>query len=109
MANTKELKAPADNAKPQDTSPVPFKTVIRTEKIEIDARRGKFGIEPQERDTLGLAISGGGIRSATFSLGIIQMLAEFGLLKHIDYLSTVSGGGYIGAWLYSWIRRDQAG
>src|SRR5262249_34079172 len=49
---------------------------------------------------LGLALSGGGIRSATFNLGILQGLAQFDLLKYIDYLSTVSGGGYIGSWLH---------
>ena len=41
----------------------------------------------------------GGIRSATFNLGILQALARLDLLKRVDYLSTVSGGGYIGAWL----------
>jgi len=49
-----------------------------------------------------MAISGGGIRSATFGLGVLEGLKELGatgLLKYIDYLSTVSGGGYIGAWL----------
>jgi len=50
-----------------------------------------------------LCFSGGGIRSATFALGIAQGLARRGLLKHFDYLSTVSGGGYIGSWLSSWI------
>lgn len=48
---------------------------------------------------LGLALSGGGIRSATFNLGIIQALQHLGLLHAVDYLSTVSGGGYIGSWL----------
>jgi hypothetical protein len=46
-----------------------------------------------------LCLSGGGIRSASFSLGIIQALADKDLLQRFDYLSTVSGGGYIGAWL----------
>lgn len=54
---------------------------------------------------VGLAFSGGGIRSATFNLGFLQGLAKAKLLRHVDYLSTVSGGGYIGAWLISWIRR----
>ena len=53
---------------------------------------------------LGVAFSGGGIRSATFNLGVLQGLAELGLLPFIDYLSTVSGGGYIGAWLHALIR-----
>src|SRR5947208_5340091 len=52
-----------------------------------------------------LCISGGGIRSATFALGAIQSLAEHGLLERFDYLSTVSGGGYIGSWLTAWINR----
>ncbi|MES2000167.1 MAG: patatin-like phospholipase family protein [Pseudomonadota bacterium] len=47
----------------------------------------------------GLAFSGGGIRSATFNLGVIQALSRYGLLSKFDYLSTVSGGGYIGGWL----------
>ena len=50
----------------------------------------------------GLAISGGGIRSATFGLGILQALAERQRLHWFDYLSTVSGGGYIGSAL-SWM------
>ena len=53
----------------------------------------------------GLAFSGGGIRSATFNLGIIQGLAERDLLRHVDYLSTVSGGGYIGSWLHGYIKQ----
>jgi len=48
---------------------------------------------------VGLALSGGGIRSATFSLGVLQALAKRHLLARIDYLSTVSGGGYIGSFL----------
>lgn len=46
-----------------------------------------------------LCLSGGGIRSAAFSLGVLQGLARNGLLARFDYLSTVSGGGYIGGWL----------
>jgi hypothetical protein len=52
-----------------------------------------------------LCISGGGIRSATFGLGILQGLASCGLLDKFHYLSTVSGGGYIGSWLSAWIHR----
>jgi hypothetical protein len=46
-----------------------------------------------------LCLSGGGVRSAAFSLGVLQGLARNGLLSRFDYLSTVSGGGYIGGWL----------
>jgi len=52
-----------------------------------------------------LCISGGGIRSATFALGALQGLADQGVLGDFDYLSTVSGGGYIGGWLTSWKHR----
>ena len=50
-----------------------------------------------------ICFSGGGIRSATFNLGILQSLAKHGLLDKFHYLSTVSGGGYIGSWLSAWI------
>jgi hypothetical protein len=70
-----------------------------------------------------LCISGGGIRSAAFALGVIQALAihprpapgvpvknaESSLLSNFHYLSTVSGGGYIGSWLSAWISRAGAG
>ena len=45
----------------------------------------------------GLCLSGGGVRSASVSLGVLQAFSTAGILKHFDYLSTVSGGGYIGA------------
>ena len=53
----------------------------------------------EKENLIGLAFSGGGIRSASFGLGVLEALRDFGLLKQIDYLSTVSGGGYIGGWL----------
>lgn len=52
-----------------------------------------------------LCLSGGGIRSATFALGVLQALAQARLLFDFHYLSTVSGGGYIGNWLTAWRRR----
>ncbi len=56
----------------------------------------------------GLAFSGGGIRSATFNLGVLQGLARVGLLRTFDYLSTVSGGGYIGSWFAAWVKRERS-
>src|SRR5579871_3874600 len=68
--------------------------------------RGLFEqIHRQDQPLAALCLSGGGIRSATFALGVIQGLAEKGLLKDFDYLSTVSGGGYVGGWLSSWKQR----
>jgi len=61
--------------------------------------------EAHKANLVGLAFSGGGIRSATFNLGVLQALAELKLLYRIDYLSTVSGGGYIGSWLAAWTKR----
>jgi len=67
-------------------------------------RRGKRpnGIghpPPEPPKRVGLALSGGGIRSATFCLGVLQSMARRRLLRVVDYLSTVSGGGYIGGFL----------
>jgi len=62
-----------------------------------------------EKKTSALCLSGGGIRSGTFALGLIQKLASYGLLGEFDYLSTVSGGGYMGSWLTSWLHRHPRG
>lgn len=61
--------------------------------------------QAHEANFVGLAFSGGGIRSASFNLGVLQALADLKLLCRIDYLSTVSGGGYIGSWLVAWTQR----
>jgi len=65
---------------------------------EEDAPRREIWVKEVSEDYVGLALSGGGIRSATFNLGVLQSLAGLGVLKWIDFLSTVSGGGYIGGW-----------
>jgi len=57
---------------------------------------------------VGLAISGGGIRSATFNLGLLQALDKKGILRYCDYMSTVSGGGYIGSCLSSLLTNPKA-
>lgn len=75
---------------------VAWEEVERSERSAIGNVRGN-----QSGEMIGLAFSGGGIRSATFNLGVIQGLARLRLLSRFDYLSTVSGGGYIGAWLTS--------
>src|SRR6058998_1969672 len=54
---------------------------------------------PGRDDRMGLALSGGGIRSATFCLGVLQALSRRSLLRRFDFLSTVSGGGFCGAML----------
>ncbi len=62
--------------------------------LDFDAQRIPPG-------SMGLALSGGGIRSATLSLGFVQALARHKRLLDFDYLSTVSGGGYFGSFLRS--------
>ncbi|MFL6658332.1 MAG: peptidoglycan-binding protein [Massilia sp.] len=89
-----------------------------TWQFELDALRGASPpkqVRPADKERLtakvhhekmaGLALSGGGIRSATFNLGVMQAMAEMHLLRDFDYLSTVSGGGYIGAWFSKWLSR----
>jgi hypothetical protein len=91
-------------------------TVIAARRDRLDAERGDLvatgpPAAKAPSDTawqarlLGLAFSGGGIRSATFNLGVLQALASSGLLRYVDYLSTVSGGGYIGSWLTALCQR----
>ena len=58
--------------------------------------------QPETEELAALCLSGGGIRSASFGLGVLQTLARFKLLEQFHYLSTVSGGGYIGSWLSAW-------
>ena len=74
----------------------------RIAKLGKGAAPGKGGSKP----LAALCLSGGGIRSATFNLGILQALAKIGVLKEFDFLSSVSGGGYIAGWLKAWMSRE---
>jgi len=57
---------------------------------------------------VGIGFSGGGIRSATLNLGIVQALYQAGVFPHIDYMSTVSGGGYLGSSISAAMRHKTA-
>ena len=81
----------------------PQKVVVNYSEVEEDELR-QIGAKKND-DRWALCLSGGGIRSATFSLGVLQGLAANGWLERFHYLSTVSGGGYIGSWLSSWMAR----
>jgi hypothetical protein len=81
---------------------------VAAEPIEAGDENG-VTVRARAASLCGLALSGGGIRSATFNLGVLQGLARHRLLTRFDYLSTVSGGGYIGAWLTAWIHRHADG
>ncbi len=77
--------------------PITSKEVIQKEQEHLRLRRQKLGIEhgtEQSPNWFGIALSGGGIRSATINLGFLKTLNKYGILQKADYLSTVSGGGY---------------
>ena len=80
-----------------------FEPVRAAENAWIAQRRQAAGLEPPKDDLVGLAFSGGGIRSAVFNLGVLQALEASGILRGVDYLSSVSGGGYIAS-CYTWLR-----
>ncbi len=103
------MVAPSSDKEPVQPSAFSVESVRHQEREEISAsRQARWGKDTGggtgDDGYIGLALSGGGIRSATFNLGLLQGLANRGLLRAIDYLSTVSGGGYIGSWLSAWIR-----
>ncbi len=94
---------------------------FKEEKDLID--RNKSIKELHSSDVCAISLSGGGIRSATFSLGVLQAISECdkdcctveegnksyknSFLARFDYLSTVSGGGYIGGFLSSLFLGDR--
>lgn len=85
-----------------------FCAINTSEATEIQARRKHYSINKTEQtDAVGLSLSGGGIRSATFCLGVVQVLSEKKLMKDFDYLSTVSGGGYIGSFITSTLSQKE--
>jgi hypothetical protein len=98
---------PRPPAAPPD-APIAGRAPAPADEPEWQTRDGdwvKVTIDAHNRNLVGLAFSGGGIRSATFNLGVLQALADLKLLYRVDYLSTVSGGGYIGSWLAAWTKR----
>jgi choline dehydrogenase-like flavoprotein len=88
----REREAQALHVRRQEIGADPLTTDALLPPPEIDA-------DTWAEDVTGLGLSGGGIRSATFNLGILQALARGRCLRRLDFLSTVSGGGYIGSFL----------
>jgi patatin-like phospholipase len=80
---------------------------LATVKVQQAGTQREPWVESPARDYLGLALSGGGIRSATFNLGMLQGLAELEVLQEVDYVSTVSGGGYIGGFWTAFRHQSQ--
>lgn len=111
---------PAPVEPPPEEGPVSFRRVLWDELRHLGRREvgeplpglgaifgriGELGAKHRGRALSALCFSGGGIRSATFNLGVIQALAKMELLGRFDYLSSVSGGGYIAGWLKAWLHR----
>jgi len=86
-----------------------YAAIHRWPHVEEKSQTPAESSQPRIIGRAALCLSGGGIRSATFALGVLQGLARKGFLDQFDYLSTVSGGGYAGAWLTSWIHRHPEG
>jgi hypothetical protein len=81
-----------------------YPTALRDRERELLTRRRTAAGVDDQQPVVGVAFSGGGIRSATFVLGFCQGLSQLigdkaGLLRRVDVMSTVSGGGYFGAFL----------
>ena len=68
------------------------------EESEVLKRRNHYKIDDRSW-AAGIALSGGGIRSATFAMGVLVAISRRGLLQQFDYLSSVSGGGYTASFL----------
>ena len=107
-------------AQRDDSKVVGWDQVREAEIKEVVLRRQAAGVGlPQEsrdeqqagshveRTGIGLALSGGGIRSASFNLGVLQALYAKGLLRFVDYLASVSGGGYVAAHWASRVLRSE--
>jgi Patatin-like phospholipase len=106
-------KQNAETQQPEKSRLYDDHEVLRFEHVEIGRRRGQPVVDLVNQveavksksddvgyaktgiyDTIGLALSGGGIRSAAFCTGAMQALDMHGVLRKTDYISSVSGGGY---------------
>ena len=113
--DTEQDLAPKDNTtmEPKMKSPS-IEDILHEEAEQLERSRG-LRLDPDqgrarvEENLVGLAFSGGGIRSATFNLGVLEAFAKARMLRTFDYISTVSGGGYIGSWLMAWMSHQQVG
>jgi hypothetical protein len=95
------LRAPSRDHNPQ------FPDQFREAEEELRRIRRQIPTDRKLPPAVGVGLSGGGIRSATFCLGVFQALSRRNLLPSIDYLSTVSGGGYFGSFLGRLFTRTQ--
>jgi hypothetical protein len=85
----------------------PTRRTMDTPLIDVNKPADEPHVIFRAADIVGLALSGGGIRSATFNLGLLQGLHRLRLLPIFDYVSTVSGGGYVGSFWSEWLTRQE--
>ncbi|MDR9782110.1 patatin-like phospholipase family protein [Rhizobium redzepovicii] len=92
----------------KEDAPLPPSGPIHDQDVMLERENEAiWGSKIPPEQPLGIALSGGGIRAAIVALGVLQTLAKTGLLERFHYLSTVSGGGYIGTaltWFWSPVR-----
>ena len=84
--------------------------VLADETAQLTERRklqhGDAAAKDFAATKFGIAMSGGGIRSSTINLGFLKTLNKFRILEKADYLSTVSGGGYTGAYVQATVKEE---
>ncbi len=113
---TTKRSLPTDPQKPNaqggTTWQAPISAMPRfdAEAAYIAKRRKAVGLEVKQGwEAIALCLSGGGERSATVQIGVLQGLQEKGLLKKADYISCASGGAYTGAWYVSHLLKPESG
>ena len=84
-------------------------TWCEQETLSLRARGDETAWERGDRQLTGVALSGGGIRSASFSLGVLQGLDALHALPRVDYMSSVSGGSYMAGWVQAHLGANQHG
>ena len=103
IKEVREITAAADKGRPQKRQ---WSVTLSFEDTACEPKIKEKLHPTTENQLVGLCLSGGGIRSATFNLGFLQALFHNGLLRRVDYLSTVSGGGYIGSCMTALLSSD---
>ena len=105
MANQKEAVLNSDAMLAREYSAIHGKEPNKTIPSSLqEIQRAHY-----DKQSSALCLSGGGIRSAGYCLGVVQGLARRGILKRFQFLSTVSGGGYIGSLISAWSYRAEGG
>jgi hypothetical protein len=91
------------NCAPEDGKAQPanarFETVETCARLKLS--KATESTSQMKGRTIGVALSGGGSKSAPFELGVLAGLEESGVLESVDYISTVSGGSYAATYFYS--------